>query len=160
VASFGDEADTIAIRRVVTDPDEIATVQREDAGRVAAGQALAANPQLRLAPKAANLIRTGQLDSRAVAALAAMIGQHSLQIVDFPVVPGEDAGALRRLIAVGAVDGQPVRPGTPALTALDQWLRAQQPPYRPAGAALSQLEGKPVLLIRYDALGSTGLLPP
>jgi hypothetical protein len=160
VASFGDEADTIAIRRVVTDPDEIATVQREDAGRVAAGQALAANPQLRLAPKAANLIRSGQVDSRAVAALAAMIGQHSLQIVDFPVVPGEDAGALRRLIAIGAVDDQPVRPGTPAVTALDQWLRAQQPPYRPADAALSQLEGKPVLLIRYDALGSTGLLPP
>ena len=47
-----------------------------------------------------------------------------------------------------------------AVTALDQWLRAQQPPYRPIAAELRQLEGSPVLLIRYDALGSTGLLPP
>ena len=160
VASFGDEAETITIRRVVTDPDEIATARREQAGRIAAGQALAANPRLGLVPKAANLIGAGQVDSRAVAVLAAMTGQHSLQIVDFPVVPGEDAGAPRRLIAVAAVDGKPVGAGASALTALDMWLRAQQPPYRPTAAELSQLEGRPVLLIRYDALGSTGLLPP
>ena len=70
-------------------------------------------------PKAANLIGTGQVDSRAVAVLAAMTGQHSLRIVDFPVVPGEDAAAPRRLIAVAAVDGQPVAAGASALTALD-----------------------------------------
>ena len=160
VASFGDEAETITIRRVVTDPDEIVTARREQAGRIAAGQALAANPRLGLVPKAANLIGAGQVDSRAVAVLAAMTGQHSLRIVDFPVVPGEDAGAPRRLIAVAAVDGKPVAAGASALTALDMWLRAQQPPYRPTAAELSQLEGRPVLLIRYDALGSTGLLPP
>ena len=108
MASFGDEAETITIRRVVTDPDEIVTARREQAGRIAAGQALAANPRLGLVPKAANLIGAGQVDSRAVAVLAAMTGQHSLRIVDFPVVPGEDAGAPRRLIAVAAVDGKPV----------------------------------------------------
>ena len=54
----------------------------------------------------------------------------------------------------------PSRPARRHVTALDQWLRAQQPPYRPTAAELSQLEGRPVLLIRYDALGSTGLLPP
>ena len=160
VASFDDEADTIRIRRVVTDPDQIATARREQAGRIAAGQALAANPRLGLVPKAANLIGAGQVDSRAVAVLAAMTGQHSLQVVDFPVVPGENAGSLRRLIAVAAVDGKPVGPGAPALTALDLWLRAQLPPYRPIAAEPSQLQGRPVLLIRYDALGSTGLLPP
>ncbi len=58
VASFGDDADTITVRRVVTDPDEIATARREQVGRIAAGQALTANPRLGLAPKAANLIST------------------------------------------------------------------------------------------------------
>jgi hypothetical protein len=160
VASFGDDAGTITIRRVVTDPEEIVTARRDQAGRLAAGQALAANPRLGLAPKAASLMTTGQVDSRAVAVLAAMTGQHSLQIVDFPVVPGEDAGALRRLIAVATVNGQPVGPGAPAVAALDLWLGAQQPPYRPIATELRQLDGSPVLLIRYDALGSTGLLPP
>ena len=160
VAGFGDDADTITVRRVVIDPDEIATARREQVGRIAAGQALTANPRLDLAPKAANLISTGRVDSRGVAVLAAMTGQHSLRILDFPVVPGEDAGAPRRLIAVAAIDGRAVAAGPSAVTALDQWLRAQQPPYRPIAAELRQLEGSPVLLIRYDALGSTGLLPP
>jgi len=160
VASFGDDADTITVRRVLADPDEIATDLRERAGRIAAGRALTANPRLDLAPKAANLISIGQVDSRAVAVLAAMTGQHSVRIVDFPVVPGEDAGAPRRLIAVAAVDGQPVGAGAQGITRLDQWLRAQQPPYRPIAAELGRLQGNPVLLIRYDALGASGLLPP
>jgi hypothetical protein len=160
VASFGDDADTITVRRVLTDPDETATDLRERAGRIAAGRALTANPRLDLAPNAANLISIGQVDSRAVAVLAAMTGQHSVRIVDFPVVPGEDAGAPRRLIAVAAVDGQPIGAGAQGVARLDQWLRAQQPPYRPIAAELGRLEGNPVLLIRYDALGATGLLPP
>jgi hypothetical protein len=160
VASFGDGFDTIAVRRVVPDAGATATAQREEAGRVAAGRALARNPRLGLQARATTLLRAGRVDSRALAVLAAMTGQHSLQIVDFPVVPGEDAAAPRRLVAVSTVDDQPVASGSTTLTMLDQWLRAQQPPYRPASAELSQLEGSPVLLIRYDALGSTGLLPP
>jgi hypothetical protein len=160
VADFGDDADTITVRRVVTDPGEIETARREQADRIAAGLALAANPRLGLSPKAAILIRTGRVDSRAVAVLAALTGQHSLRIVDFPVVPGEEAGAPRRLIAAAGVDGQSVEAGTAAVTALDRWLLAQQQPYRPIAAELSRYQGNPVLLIRYDALGSTGLLPP
>jgi hypothetical protein len=160
VATFGDRANTISIRRVWTNQNEIATAQHEQAGRVAAGRALAANPRLGLAPKAATLLSSGLLDSRAVPVLAAVTGQHSLRIADFPVVPGEDVAAPRRLIAVAAVDDQPVWAGSPAVTALQQWLRAQQSPYRPTAAELSQLEGNQVLLIRYDALGDTGLLPP
>jgi hypothetical protein len=160
VASFGDGPETISVRRVLAGPAATATAQQDERGRVAAGRALAANPRLGLQAKAASLLRDGRVDSRALAVLAAVTGQHSLQIADFPVVPGEDAAALRRLIAVSTVDDQPVAPGSTAATRLDQWLRAQQPPYRPAAAELSELEGSPVLLVRYDALSSTGLLPP
>jgi hypothetical protein len=160
VAAFGADLDRVTIRRVVADPDAAATATREIADRVAAGRALAANPRLGLQPRAAELLRAGQVDARAVAVLAAVTGQHALQIVDFPVVPGEDAGTPRRLVAVSAIDNQTVGPGATVVTLFDQWLRAQQPPYRPAGTELSQLESRPVLLVRYDALGETGLLPP
>jgi hypothetical protein len=145
---------------VVTDPDATATATKEAAGRVAAGRALAGNPRLGLQPKALELLRRGQVDARALSVLAAVTGEHALQIADFPVVPGENPGAPRRLIAVTAIDNHTVGSDSTAGTRLDQWLRAQQPPYRPAGTELDQLEGHSVLLVRYDALASTGLLPP
>jgi hypothetical protein len=160
VARFGGGADAITIRRVVTTPDDVATDQRQRAELVAAGRALAANPRLELAPRAASLISAGQVDPRVVAVLAAMTGQHSVRIVDFPVVPGENASAQRRLVGVAAVDNQTVRAGTPAVTTLERWLQAQQPPYRPIVAEPRQLEGSPVLLIRYDALGIADVPPP
>jgi hypothetical protein len=64
------------------------------------------------------------------------------------------------LVALTVIDGQPVRPGAQPVTLLEKWLRAQQPPYRPSGTELSTLDAGTVLLVRYDALGSTGLLPP
>jgi hypothetical protein len=91
--------------------------------------------------------------------LAAVSGEHALQIADFPAVAGENPATIRRLIAISAIDNQAVAPGATEVALLDQWLRAQQPPYRPAGTALDRAEGRTVLLVRYDALGSTGLLP-
>lgn len=89
-----------------------------------------------------------------------MTGQHSLAIADFPVVAGEDPAQPRRLVAVAAIDGRVVAPGSGPVDLLDRWLRAQQPPYRPAGTEVTRLGDRAVLLLRYDALGSTGLLPP
>ena len=92
--------------------------------------------------------------------LAAITGEHTLRIVDFPVVPGEDPAAPRRLIAVSTIDNRNAAPGSTGVTLLDQWLRAQQPPFRPAGTQPARIGTADVLLVRYDALGSTGLLPP
>ncbi|HEV7654006.1 MAG TPA: hypothetical protein VGP36_04600 [Mycobacteriales bacterium] len=156
VASFG----AITVRRVLSDPNATATAATETAGRIAAGGALALNPRLGLQPAAADLLRRGQVDARALSVLAAVTGEHALQIADFPAVPGENPAAPRRLIAVSAIDNRTVGPGSAAATMLDQWLQAQQPPFRPAGAELDQLGGTAVLVVRYDALGSTGLLPP
>ncbi|HST63866.1 MAG TPA: hypothetical protein VLM05_01645 [Mycobacteriales bacterium] len=160
VASFGTGAGAVSVRRVITDPDAVATATEEAAGRAAAGGALAGNPRLGLQPAAAELLRDGQVDSRALSVLAAVSGDHALQIVDFPVVAGENPAMPRRLIAISAIDNQTVAAGSAAVSLLDQWLRAQLPPYKPAGTQLSQIDGRSVLLVRYDALGSTGLLPP
>ena len=160
VASFGSGADQVTVRRVLHDPDTAARARADASTRLDAGIALAVNPRLGLQPVAAELLRLGRVDARAVAVLAAVTGQHSLAVADFPAVAGEDPAQPRRLIAVTAIDGQPVAPGAEPVTLLEQWLRAQQPPYRPAGTELTRLDGRDVLVLRYDALGGTGLLPP
>ena len=79
--------------------------------RVDAGVALARNPRLVLQPAAADLLRGGAVDARSMAVLAAITGEHSLSVADFPPVPGENARQPRRLIAVTAIDDRPVRAG-------------------------------------------------
>ena len=160
VAAFGAGEDLVEVRRVTTDADAGAQALRDGLNRVDAGVALARNPRLVLQPAAADLLRGGAVDARSMAVLAAITGEHSLSVADFPPVPGENARQPRRLIAVTAIDDRPVRAGAAVVTLLDQWLRAQQPPYRPAGTQLAQLGGRPVLLVRHDALGGSGLLPP
>jgi hypothetical protein len=160
VAAFGTGADRVVVRRVVTDPGAAAAAREEATGRAGAGAGLAANPRLDLSPVAAGLLRGGQVDARVLSVLAAISGEHSLRIADFPVVPGEDPSAPRRLVAVSTIDNRTVTAGAPGVRLLDQWLRAQQPPFRPIAADLARSGGAEVLLVRYDALGSTGLLPP
>lgn len=160
VAAFGTGTDQVTIRRVVADPDATATTKREAAGRIGAGEGLAVNPNLDLAAGPALLLRRGQVDARVLSVLAAITGEHTLRIVDFPVVPGEDEAAPRRLIAVSAIDNRNAAAGSTGVTLLDQWLRAQQPPFRPAGTQVTRIGTADVLLVRYDALGGTGLLPP
>ena len=160
VATFGSGADQVTARRVQAGTDAITRAQADASTRIDAGTALAGNPRLGLQPGAAERLRGGDVDARAHAVLAAITGQHSLAVADFPVITGEDPEQPRRLITVTAIDGQLVAPRANAVGLLDQWLRAQQPPYRPAGTELSQVDGRAVLVLRYDALGSTGVLPP
>jgi hypothetical protein len=160
VAAFGAGDDEVQVRRVLSAPDAAEQARKDVQGRAAYGSALTRNPSIAAGDRATALLRAGQVDARAVAVLGAITLQHKLSIVDFPAVAGEDPRRPRRLIAVGAIDGRPVRAGTESITLLDRWLRAQQPPYRPAGTSLSTVDGVTVLLVRYDALGTTGLLPP
>jgi hypothetical protein len=160
VAVFGTGDERLQVRRVLSGSNAEKQARVDAASRVAAGTALARNPRLSPFPAAEELMRTGRVDARALAVLAAITAQHSLTVADFPAVPGEDPQRPRRLIAVSVIDGFPVRAGSSGVTLLDQWLRAQQPPYRPTGTSLSTVDGQPVLLVRYDALGTTGLLPP
>lgn len=160
VATFGTGNDQVQVRRVLSGADAEQQARRDAAGRVSAGTALTGNQRLTLSPGAEALMRAGRVDARALAVLAALTGQHAISVTDFPAVAGEDPQRPRRLIAVGAIDGEQIRAGAERINLLDRWLRAQQPPYRPAGTSLSTVDGKQVLLVRYDALGATGLLPP
>jgi hypothetical protein len=161
VAGWGVGATRIDARRVLVDPATVLTQAVRDArSRTEAGTALAGNPRLMLAPMAAVLLRRGDVDARVIAVLAAVGAVHSLEIATFPAVGGEDDRLPRRQFAVTAIDGQPVSVAATSTDLLRRWLAAQQPPYRPAATPLGTDGGRPALLVRYDAVGQPGLLPP
>lgn len=130
-----------------------AEVRAEAPRRSRLGDALAANRALDLAPGAADLLRTGRVDSRVVLVLAAMAGSRTLTVADFPAVPLDAPDALRRQVLISGVDGRPVLPEAGGLLA--QWLSGQQPPFVPS--TVRPTDGG--LLVGYPAPTSTGLLP-
>jgi hypothetical protein len=160
VAGFGDGVERVQIRRVLTDPEAVARQAAADLrSRVEAGAALTRNPRLRLSPDAAALLRRGDVDARVEVVLAGIAAEHGLDIATFPAVDGEDDRLPRRLVAVTSIDGRPVAAGGTAVTLLERWLRAQQVPYHPAASTVTPLAGQAALLVTYDALRQTGLLP-
>ncbi len=160
VAGFGEGVDRVQIRRVLTDPAAVARQAIVDArSRAEAGLALARNPRLRLSTDAVALLRRGGVDARAEVVLAGISAEHTLDISTFPAVDGEDDRLPRRLIAVTSIDGRTVSSNAIVVTLLEQWLAAQQEPYRPAATRVARLAGQTTLLVTYDALRQTGLLP-
>jgi hypothetical protein len=161
VAGWGVGVDRVNARRVLLDRAAALTqAVRDSRARAEAGTALGQNPRLTLAPEAVTLLRRGDVDSRIIAVLATISGQHKLEISTFPPVAGEDDRLPRRQIAVTTIDGQQVTPGATIAALLDQWLKAQQPPYRPATTAITSVLTRSALLISYDAVSQPGLLPP
>ncbi len=161
VAGWGIGADRVNARRVLIDRATALTQAVRDArSRAEAGAALSRNPQLTVDPEAVTLLRRGDVDARIIAVLATISGQHRLRIATFPPVDGEDDRLPRRQIAVTVIDGQQVAPGATNAMLLDQWLKAQQPPYRPATTAITTVLTRSALLISYDAVSQPGLLPP
>jgi hypothetical protein len=161
VAGWGIGADRVNARRVLIDRAASLTQAVRDArARAEAGTALGQNPRLSLAGEAVTLLRRGDVDSRIIAVLATISGQHRLTISTFPPVAGEDDRLPRRQIAVTAIDDQPVAPGATNADLLDQWLTAQQAPYRPAATSTTDVLGRTALLVSYDAVSQPGLLPP
>jgi non-ribosomal peptide synthetase-like protein len=108
---------------------------------------LADNRALTLAPPAAAALRAGAVDLRLATALSGLTAAHRLTITDFAAVPGEPAGAPRRIALITEVDGAAV--ATPGATDLVQhWLTRQLPEYRPAASAVES----GVFVVRYHAL--------
>jgi hypothetical protein len=155
IARFG-EVDQITVRRVVADPADRS--QQADAAALArSAAALLANPNLTLDPPAAAVLRRNQVDGRVIRLLDTVVAQRRIRIADFPVVPGEDPSLARRLVVVTGLDGQPVRPGSSQVNALEQWMLGQRPPLRPASTVDTRVAGHPALLVRYDASELTAL---
>jgi len=149
LARFGG-MDQVTVRRVVAGPADPG--QRSDPAVLAQVAAvLLGNPNLQLDPHSADVLHRGRVDNRLVLLLGAIVAQHRVVVAGFPVVPGEDPSAPRRLVVLTGLDGHPTRPGSGPVADLDQWMLGQRPPLRPASTTGTTVDGQPALLVRYAA---------
>ncbi|MFE7505553.1 ArnT family glycosyltransferase [Promicromonospora sp. NPDC057488] len=119
VASFGEGAQAVEVRRVVASGTDAAGDAQEQAAAVRAdlGEQLAANPGLRLADADRDLLRDGQVTAPVVSVLGALAGAGGATVSGFPVVDGEEGGALRQ-VSISRIDGGPaVVDGAPSTDA-------------------------------------------
>lgn len=119
--------------------------------RARLGSALTTNTALKLEPAAVDQLRGGNIDPRLMLTLAALTSAHRVGVAEFPAVPLDAPGALRRVVVLSAFDG--TAPASSAL--LKTWLAGQQPPFAPGSVTADG----PDLVLTYPAPSPTGLLP-
>lgn len=119
--------------------------------RARLGSALTTNTALKLDPAAAALLRDGNVDPRLMLTLAALTSAHRVGVAEFPIVPLDAPGALRRVVVLSAFDG--TAPASSQL--LKTWLAGQQAPFAPGSVTADG----PDLVLAYPVPSPTGLLP-
>ena len=150
MASFGSGGNRVEVRAVEPGgaPAYRAALRADLAARKAAGSQLLRNPHVRLTGPGAAQLRAGEVDTRLLATLAALASRYSFRVTGFgDAAPG--APVLFRQVAITGIGR-----GLPAALAM---IRAQNPPYLPAHAAVT---GRTGLSIEFAAPSPLGLLSP
>jgi hypothetical protein len=154
IASFGSGADRVDVRYLAPNgtpafESQLATDKQD---RVTAGQELLTNKRVQASPAARQALLAGQVDPRLLVTLSALAHLMPLHLVTFDdPSPGVSSGVPLR----GAEIGAAASAGLPAMVA---FLSAQQDPYAPAVARITQIaNGQSVVTVRYDAPGPLGL---
>ena len=150
IASFGSGRNRVEIRAVEPGgaPAYRAALRADLAARRAAGSQLLRNSRIRFTGPGAAQLQAGEVDARLLATLAALAAQYSFRVTGFgDAAPG--APVLLREVAITGIGR-----GQPAALAM---VRAQNPPYLPAHAAVA---GQTGLSIEFAAPSPLGLLSP
>jgi hypothetical protein len=117
---------------LVVDPAPGIPTDAELSRRRSLAAALLANPATTPGERAADVLRSGEVDPRLLAVLAALGAQFGVGVQDFPLADGEPSkGPLARRALVDSLAGDPLLPGAPATERLVAWLKAQLLPYAP-----------------------------
>lgn len=159
VATFGTGVQRVEVHRIQPQGRAAATAQQAADLKVRrqAGRELTRNVGLHLTGSAAGELTAGAVGPRLLSMLAGLSAQHTLTVSGFPAVFGEkNTDDPRRQVRITAVDGAPVSPGSRPTRAVETWLRAQQPPYRPAALTVSG----GALTVVYSRSTPSGLLGP
>lgn len=155
IASFGSGRSRIEVR--ATEPGGAvayrAALQTDLGARKSAGAQLLRNRHLRFTPAAAAQLLAGQVDSRLLATLAVVSSQYQFRVTSFSdAAPGAQVPLRQMTISADR---------TADLAAALAMVRAQNPPYLPAHAAIVRLDtGQTALSIEYAAPSPLGLLTP
>jgi len=154
IASFGSGADRVDVRYLAPNgttafESELATDEQD---RVTAGEELLTNKRVQASPAARQALLAGHVDPRLLVTLSALAHLMPLHLVTFDdPSPGVSSDVPLR----GAEIGAAASAGLPAMVA---FLSAQQDPYAPAVARITQIaNGQSVVTVRYDAPGPMGL---
>ena len=150
IASFGSGGNRVEVRAVEPGgaPAYRAALRADLAARRAAGSQLLRNPRIRLTGLGAAQLRAGEVDTRLLATLAALASQYSFRVTAF----GDAAPGVPVLFREVSITG--IGRGLPAALAM---VRAQNPPYLPAHAAVV---GQAGLSVEFAAPSPLGLLSP
>lgn len=155
IAGFGSGGSRIEVRAI--EPGGAAAYRaalRADlAARKAAGSQLLQNPHIQFTSTGAAQLRAGQIDSRLLATLAALSSRYQFRVTGFSdAAPGTQVPFRQVTISEGRTAG---------LAAALAMVRAQNPPYLPAHAAIVRLAtGQTALSIEFAAPSPLGLLTP
>jgi hypothetical protein len=127
VARF-EAADGTTLSVVDPDPGRPTTEELDRRHRLAA--AVLANPVAGASGRAADALRTGDVDARLLGLLAGLVSRMDVHVADLPPAPGEpsDGPPARRLL-VDEAGGERLTPGAPATEDLVTFLEAQRPPF-------------------------------
>jgi hypothetical protein len=151
IASFGTGGDRVEVRGV--EPGGLsayrAALRADLSARRAAGSELLRNPHIRFTGPGAAQLRAGQVDTRLLATLAVLASQYSFRVNGFgDAAPG--APVLFRGVAIAGIGR-----GLPAALAM---VRAQNPPYLPAHAAVVGPAGLSIEFAEPSPLGLLSLV--
>jgi len=116
----------------VVDPAPARPTAAELERRQSLAAAVLANPVAGAAGRAADLLRTGNVDARLLGLLAGLASRMDVHVADLPPAPHEpaDRPPARRLL-VDEAGGKPLEPGAAATEELVAFLEAQRPPFAP-----------------------------
>ncbi len=156
IASFGSGASRVDVRTVANFGAAAfkAAEQKDLKARKNAGAQLLRNG-FHIGAEGAGQIHSGQVDSRLLVTLAALLSQRTLDVSSFGDT-GPGAPVLYRQVIIVDAPGQT---GIAALTADLKQAQAQSKPYLPANAELVHLaNGQSALRIEFGAPDQPGLL--
>jgi hypothetical protein len=156
IASFGSGTSRVDVRAVANfGAAAFQTAEQADlAAREEAGVQLLRNG-FHVGANGASQIRAGQVDSRLLVTLAALLSQRTVYVSSFGDT-GPEAPVLYRQVTIVDAPGQT---GTAMLAADLSQAQAQSKPYRPAQAEIVHLaNGQSALRIEFGAPDQPGLL--
>jgi Protein kinase domain len=161
LASFGTGSAQTAVRVVAAygAAAYMRDLRADIAARAFAGSQLLQNPRLHASGPAHRALAAGQVDSRLLAAFAALAHIHRVDVVDFS---GAASGASPGM-PLRAVDIAPAGPGirhrSNTVASLARFMRNQLAQYQPASTTIVRLaSGRLVLHVEYGAPSPLGLL--
>ena len=161
LVSFGTGSARTAVRVVAADGAAayMRSLRKDAAERATAGRQLLQNPRLHASGLARRALAAGQVDSRLLAAFAALAHMYTVDVVDFAAsAPGASRGMPLRAADI-APAGPGIRHRASTMAWLARFLRNQLAPYRPASITIVPLaSGRQVLHVEYGAPSPLELL--